>query len=299
LGGGVESKTVSAAHGEGMTLKKTQEWFGSIISRPIDQESRMNPLSPSGVSMEKEACSFLLPSPTLAPHQRIELYNQQYWWRLMRTLQESFPLVTRLFGCREFDRAIAVPYLVKHRPRHWNLNALGDRLVQWIEEEYEGEDKALILDAAKLDFAFEYSFTARHYPTITLEDLSDEERFFETKLFLQPHIALFSLPYDLFTTRHEFILYEPEHWEKSPFPPLAKGNFYYILYRDLRNDISWELLTLEHFQWLARFQKGATLNEIGASEAFLLEELPRWAGLQWLTLDIFSDTPLQSNFPQV
>ena len=199
-------------------LKKIQEWFGSIISRPIDQDSRMDPLSPSGIPMEEEARAYILPSPTLPAHRRIELYNQQYWWRLLTSMQESFPMVTRLFGYREFNRVIATPYLVKYRPEHWNLNALGRRLPQWIEEEYEGGDKALILDAAKIDLAYEYSFTAGHFPSITLQDLADEKQFFETKLYLQPHIVLFTLPYDLFTFRGVFILNKPEHWEQTPFP---------------------------------------------------------------------------------
>lgn len=97
-------------------LKKTQLWFGSIIGRPIDEDSKMNPISPAGQPIEIEACDFIRPSPTLRPAQRIQIYNQQYWWRLLSSMHETFPLVTRLFGYHDFNKIIAIPYLVKFPP---------------------------------------------------------------------------------------------------------------------------------------------------------------------------------------
>jgi hypothetical protein len=122
-------------------LKETQEWFGSIISRAIDGNSQMNPISPTGRPMREEAWDHIRPSPTLQPAQRIQIYNQQYWWRLVNTLQESFPLVTRLFGFHAFNFTIAMPFLLKYPPNDWTLNSLGDRLPRWIEEEYKADDR--------------------------------------------------------------------------------------------------------------------------------------------------------------
>src|SRR4051812_44875922 len=99
-------------------LKRMQEWFASIITRPVDEESRINPLSPEGVPMEQEACRYITPSATLLPAQRIQIYNQQYWWRLLSIMHELYPLVTRLFGHRDFNQTIAIPYLVKYPPSH-------------------------------------------------------------------------------------------------------------------------------------------------------------------------------------
>lgn len=141
-------------------LKKIQHWFGSIIGRPIDEDSRMNPLSPSGNPMELEAYDFIKPSPTLRPAQRIQIYNQQYWWRLINHMHESFPLVIRLFGYHDFNRTIAIPYLVSYPPTHWSLNQLGDKLPQWVEEEYQADDKQLVYDAVRVDWAFSHSFVA-------------------------------------------------------------------------------------------------------------------------------------------
>src|SRR4051794_31429096 len=92
-----------------LQLKKELQWFASILARPIDQENQMNPISPSGLSMELEAAQHIAPSPTLRPSQRIQIYNQQYWWRLINVLHESNPMLVRLMGYLDFNRNIAIP----------------------------------------------------------------------------------------------------------------------------------------------------------------------------------------------
>ena len=139
-------------------LKNTQEWFASIITMPIDENSKMNPVSPRGISMKEEAKQYIRPSHALEPHQRIEIYNQQYWWRLLSTLHDIFPFVSRLFGFELFNLTIGMHYLNKYPPIHWSLNDLGTRMPQWVEEEYHEEDRHLILNAVRIDCAYNDSF---------------------------------------------------------------------------------------------------------------------------------------------
>ena len=152
-------------------LKREQCWFGSIVGRPIDLHSRMNPISPSGRSMEEEAAEHILPSPTLRPSERIQIYNQQYWWRLLNAMHDLFPLVTRLFGHSDFNQSIGFPYLSKYPPRHWSLHLLGERLEQWVTEDYSAGDKELVLHACSVDWAFNHSFFAPAYPYLTEAEL--------------------------------------------------------------------------------------------------------------------------------
>ena len=133
-------------------LKREQQWFGSIISRPIDVDSKMNPMSPSGIPMEVEAAEHITPSPTLRSAQRIQIYNQQYWWRLLNTLHDIFPLTTRLFGYQDFNRTIGMPYLTKYPPCHWSLTLIGERLERWVEEDYHAGDKELVKNSVKKSF---------------------------------------------------------------------------------------------------------------------------------------------------
>lgn len=247
-------------------LKKEQQWFGSIIGRPIDEDSRMNPISPSGQPMEEEAALHIAPSPTLRPAQRIQIYNQQYWWRLLNTLHESFPLVTRLFGYFDFNRTVGIPYLTKYPPRHWSLSFLGDRLLQWCLEEYQAPDKDLIHHAIELDWAFAYSFIAPINPPLKAEQQalqSGAEAILSNLLYLQPSVFLFELEHDLFKYRTDFLEHEPDHWMHHEFPVLDSiAPYYYILFRSQDSNISWKKLSKGEYLVLKRFQEGASIDGV-------------------------------------
>lgn len=284
------------------TLKKAQQWFGSIIGRPIDVESRMMPLSPSGQPMEEEAWDYIAPSPTLQPAQRIELYNQQYWWRLLSTLHDTFPLVTRLFGYDDFNQRLGIPYLVKYPPNHWSLAFLGDRFLRWVDEEYHEDDLPLVRDAVHLDWAFGHSFCVRQLEPIlsaTLPKEGDPSSLLDRTIYLQDHVHLFDLRYDLFSFRVEFLKQPPEYWLDNEFPPLKKEQdkrFYFVLFRDVRNNIAWKEIPETAFRLLQQFQQGTTVEKacewLEGQDARLYNEamqslhlwFQEWIIYRWLTL---------------
>lgn len=246
-------------------LKDVQLWFASIITRPIDNNSRMNPTSPSGIPMQEEAARYIVPSPTLEPSQRIELYNQQYWWRLLSVLQESFPFVLRLFGYQDFNALIAIPYLQRHPPNHWSLNVLGNDLPEWILKEYHSPDKDLVAAAAKIDWAFNDSFCAIQLPPLLPSSLSGEEGqegVSEKDLYLQPHIHLFELKSDLFDLRMQFVKEEPEYWLENDFPPLsAEKTYHFVMYRTPENTITWKEIGAAEYHLLQLFKKGCSIDK--------------------------------------
>lgn len=246
-------------------LKTTQEWFGSIIARPIDENSCMNPRSPSGQPMEKEAMQFILPSPTLKPHQRIEIYNQQYWWRLLSILHDITPLVVRLFGYFDFNQKIGFPYLTAYPPHSWALNPLGYRMVDWLKENYHEEDKALVVRAADVDIAYNDGFLESRLPPLTQDNLpvpGDLSSIVNRKIYLQPSVYLYKMDDHLFPFRKEIINHDPEYWEEHDFPELIKEKeVCTILYRNAANNMCWEEIhPAEHFL-LSLFQKGASIED--------------------------------------
>lgn len=245
-------------------LKRAQQWFGSIIGRPIDEDSRMNPISPSGKLMEVEAGEYLTPSPTLRPAQRIQIYNQQYWWRLLNTLHEAFPLLTHIFGYFEFNRSIGIPYFTKYPPQHWSLTLLGESLPKWIEEEYHAKNKELVLNAAKMDWAFASSFVAGQLPPLSIEQMQNEQQMEEIlskKLYTQPHLHLFEMSCNVFKFRIEFLEHPPEYWLEHEIPALEQHRkYFFALYRNLRNEISWKEVAEGEYHLLKLFQEGTTID---------------------------------------
>ncbi len=248
-------------------LKHVQTWFGSIIERPIDLESCMMPIAPSGRSMIEEAADYITASPTLEPHQRIELYNQQYWWRLLNIMHETYPLVTRLFGYVDFNQKIAFPYICRYRPNHWSLSFLGARLPQWVKRYYKEDDKQLIYHAAALDDAYNEAFLIKAMPPVNMQAIKRKaatQGLLEQKLYLQAHLYLFEMPYNLFEFRETFI--EPEdgdHWMDRPFPNLdQEGPYFFALFRDPSNCLRWLSLAEGEYRLLQQYRKGNTTSAV-------------------------------------
>lgn len=247
-------------------LKDLQLWFGSIIDRKIDANSRMNPISPRGVSMKIEAAEYITPSPTLQPAQRIELYCQQYWWRLLSCLHEMFPLVTRLFGHYDFNEIIAMPYLEAHPPKDWVLNDLGNKLPEWLEKNYHKKDRILVVDSARIDLAYNDAFVAGELPPIELATLpvpDDISSILDKKLVPQPHVYLFTFHGDMIRFRNEFLKQEPEYWAEHDFPYLNKKKLYYfVLYRNHHLNTVTKEVSQHEFQILKYLQQGRSIDDV-------------------------------------
>lgn len=243
-------------------LKEHQEWFGEMITRPL------------GSAFEDGGY--------LEDPQRITVYNQQYWWRLQKNLKEAFPLTASFFGEHAFDKQLCTPFLQKYPPNHFSLDYLGERFPQFIEEEYSEEDRSLVLDAARIDWALHHSFFAAKY---SLQGL--DEALFEKPLFLQPHLHLFALNYDLFSFRQQLFAKE------NSIPELERGSLFFAVWRDRKNNVVWEAIDEAEYRTLLLFREGATLDAIcdhlanqrdPAIQERLQVWLQDWIVTEWLSI---------------
>jgi hypothetical protein len=288
------------------SLETTQEWFSSVITAPLTKEDAIQPYSPDGYLICEEASRYIVPSPTLKPHQRIQIYNQQYWWRLLNTLHTNFPLVTRLFGRIAFNEEIAIPYLLRYPPDHWSLSGLGEKLPIWISNCYEKKDKNLVLHTTDLDWAFIQCFLSPESPKLDLSLLTKEkaDKLLELPFYLQSHIHLFTWEYDLFTFREELLKQEADYWIDHPFPTLAKEkNYYFLLYRNYRNNPAWRTISQGEYLLLSCFKEGSSMNE--ACEFMenqdpplhqeAVENLQKWI-MEWTQMGWLSEQQPPKNF---
>jgi hypothetical protein len=282
------------------SLFKIQKWFGSIIAQPLQENQLLPTLAPSGMGIEQEAAHYIAASPTLKPYQRIQLYHQQYWWRLLKCLQSNFPMLLRLFGEAPFQHQLAIPYLTAHPPNDWALCKLGESLPQWLQEHYQQEDRYLVVSAAKIDWAAGEVFWIESLPKIDFAQLSPEKTL-STTLILQPFIHLFALEGDFFTFREEFLRHEPGHYNASPFPPMVYGKYHFVLYRTPRNMLTWKEISQGEFWMLSQFKRGNTIGKVCAQleekGGEILEEslaqFPFWFK-QWTVLEWFGSSSLSS-----
>lgn len=238
-------------------LEEIQRWFGSIISRPLSEEQTSLQITPKGNFLSQEAPLFVTPSKTLRSHERIQIYNQQYWWRFYHILQESFPFVLRMFGYGDFNALLVVPYLQKYPSRKWSITLLGENMVKWLQEDYKENDRKLVLKAAKLDWAYHRGFFVKSKPSL----LSPDD-LLGAKLRLQPHLFLMKSNDSFLKFRDAFLKEEVEYWLENDFPPLPKEEMhYFLIYRAPNGLMSWEEVTNTQYKLLSLFKRGSSIED--------------------------------------
>lgn len=282
-------------------LIELQKWFADIITARMNRDDTIQAKTKNGNSMMQEAAKYITASATLEPHERLEIYNQSYWWRLLEVLQDVYPLVVRLFGVDDFRQELAIPYLLDHPSTHWDLNALGSTFTLWIEKNYHANDKMLVLNSAKIDWACQESFSAPLKKPLNITEMSpqEQESLLESPIALQPHICLFALPYNLLLYREEFLKQPIEYWLQNDFPKLHKKitPYFFAIFRNLQHKVEWKELSEGEFLLLQYIKNGASisaacdlLEQQGGSSFEMAQEhiafwLQEWMIREWCSSD--------------
>src|SRR6187402_1876098 len=178
-----------------MTLLELQRQMSHDVRRPLTPGFEMQQQAEDGRSMEDVASSYIKPNDRLSSFDRLEIYNRQYWFRVISAVSEDFPALAAVLGSRRFD-ALVLAYLKENPSTSFTLRNLGARLPLWLETHPEFSPKtkhALVLDVAKLEWAYVESFDRAKVTSLTLEDFEGLDG--DSKLSLQPHLQLLALNY--------------------------------------------------------------------------------------------------------
>src|ERR1700712_4130185 len=103
-----------------MKLLELQRTLARAVTQPLTFSEGMQRTSPDGKSMRAYAASFIKPNDRLTSFDRLEIYNRQYWFRLLSNLQDDQLGIRALIGDEKFD-AFAIAYIQSHPSRSWSL----------------------------------------------------------------------------------------------------------------------------------------------------------------------------------
>ena len=81
-----------------MGLAELQRAMAAAVMMPLTADEEMRPVAPDGRAMAEIAASFIAPNSRLTAFERLELYNRQYWLRVLGSLAEDFPAVRAVVG---------------------------------------------------------------------------------------------------------------------------------------------------------------------------------------------------------
>src|SRR5579863_4254949 len=138
-----------------MRLEDLQREMAAAVMMPLTADETMRATDAGGRAMTELAASFVAPNSRLSAFERLEIYNRQYWFRVLGALGEDFPALRAVVGAKKFD-GLLVAYLTEHPSRSFTLRNLGSHMVEWLSEhpEWTGRRRDLAVDLAKVEWAF-------------------------------------------------------------------------------------------------------------------------------------------------
>ncbi len=178
-----------------MRLAALQRTMARAVMQSLTASEHMQAIAPDGKSMRAYASRFIKPNDRLTSFERLEIYNRQYWFRVLSSMIEDFPGLRAVLGDRRFD-GMSKAYLMDCPSRSFTLRNLGSRLEAWLRmhPKWAGAKQALALDIARLEWADIEAFDGKEEPPLRPEDLAAEAGA-NLRLRLQPYVRLLDLKY--------------------------------------------------------------------------------------------------------
>jgi hypothetical protein len=177
-----------------MDLSELQRQMAAAIMMPLTAGEDMRAHAADGRPMNAVAASFIAPNSQLTPFARLEIYNRQYWYRVLDALAEDFPVLRAVVGSHAFSQ-LSIEYLTAHPSRSFSLRNLGSKLAEWLaaHPHHAGRRQRLALDVVRIEWAFVEAFDNAERTPLTLDQIATLDG--GSTLGLQPHLRLLALDY--------------------------------------------------------------------------------------------------------
>ena len=287
-----------------LSLAQLQREMAAAVMAPLTPDEEMRSESSDGRPMAQVASSFIAPNSRLSPFERLEIYNRQYWFRILGALHEDFPALRGVVGSRTFD-ALAVAYLTAYPSRSFSLRNLGSRLPEWLtaNPQFAGRRHRMAVDVARMEWAFVEAFDNAERDPLTLDQIAALDG--DSRLALQPHLQLLELEYpvdDLVLALHKAEKRQAseagqEHDDDSaatPRLPALRRQPTWLAAHRVDLSVYYLRIKREEFQTLRAIRQGLPLGEaieagITSSRApsprrpqLVREWFTAWAELGWI-----------------
>jgi hypothetical protein len=177
-----------------MNLLELQRRMSRDVTRPLTADFEMERQNEDGRSVQELAATYVKPNDRLSSFDRLEIYNRQYWFRVIGAVSEDFPALQSVMGTKKFDTMV-LAYLRENPSTSFTLRNLGAKLPQWIERhpELASRRQRLMLDVARLEWAYVEAYDSSSAAPLTESDFAGLGA--DSTLTLQPHLQLLALSY--------------------------------------------------------------------------------------------------------
>jgi hypothetical protein len=119
--------------------------------------------------------SVIEPSKELTSRQRLTIYSNMYFWRLIEVLEGDFSACTHVLGASAHD--VWKDFVAGYPSRHYRLTPLGKHVSEFFDSRTDLADGRFLSDLARLEYLKEVVFEAEPSPVLEggLQALAPEE----------------------------------------------------------------------------------------------------------------------------
>ena len=252
-----------------MNLLELQRRMSQDVMRPLTPDSAMQAMTEQGLLSDEIAASYIKPNSFLTSFERLEIYNRQYWFRVIDAVSEDFPALRAVLGGERFD-SLVLAYLRENPSTSFTLRNLGARLPAWLASypELAGSQHALALDVARLEWAYIEAFDGASLVPLGWEDFARLGR--DSTLRLQPHLQLLDLQYpvdDVVLAVHKVTpaidivsnaVSERRQSSEVTLPEVSKSNVYLAVHR-FEESVYYRRIEREEFLLLTDLRDGDSI----------------------------------------
>jgi hypothetical protein len=284
-----------------------QRFMAKAVFRPLTGDDQMQRAWSDGQDMVRVADSFIKPNDRLTSFERLEIYNRQYWFRVLDCFYDDYPGLRAILGEKKFDR-LARAYLEKHPSASFTLRNLGRRLEQFLRDEPKWTIPRfdLALDMVRFEWAQIIAFDSEARPALTPSELQTMAPS-RLRLGLQPYLSLLEVhhavdDFSIALKKQNALRNEASNaFDSAPkvkkdslvkIPRRASKPIHIAIHR-YRNGLYYKSLEPEAYALLVALREGATLTRAcdlalrdavqdGADwPARIRDWFASWSGLGW------------------
>lgn len=179
---------VRSPRNSGSSLAEIQRAIAGTLMRPLAPGERMQRDSAA------VANRIIKPNDRLSSFERLQIYNQQYWWRIMASFRDDFRGLRAVLGERKFER-LGVAYVAACGSMSWNLRDLGQALESFVQQhpELTAPHGQLALEMVRVEWARVIAFDGPEKPPLDPARLGAAPE--RLRIGIQPYVTLLELTY--------------------------------------------------------------------------------------------------------
>lgn len=242
---------------EAAGLDRLERWMHAIVSHPQGASGALRDAAVKGLLPEAVSNleAVVLPSRELSSVERLAVYADMYFWRLIDILAKDYPTVRAVLGPPRFGK-LAREYVTAHPSSHYSLSFLGAAFPRFLATEARKlPHREYLAAVAQVERAMEEVFDAEAPEPITLEQIQGipPESWATARFRTIPALRLLELDYPVtagITAVRE---------DRKVQVPMRRPSWVLVFRKDL---VVWRKdLGQDRFRMLSLLQQGRTLGE--------------------------------------